>query len=1040
MGNWITALGITEVAEGLVCCTTSTLSATCSRCSVGHSRFLFSLFLVFGTIASFLVLSPDMRQLLDRIPYFCTAVTTREMCDNLVGYGAVYRICFSLGVFHVIFAIFMFNTTSTSDFRFKLHNGYWMLKLVLLVLILVAAFHIPRHTEFGRLWLYAGLTGGFLFIMIQILLVIDFAHSWSISWAEKVDSGNTCFWYTALAVSAILIYSIAITMVILFYLFFTDLRNLSKCRGNLFLITFNLSHCMLASFVSVLPRVQDEALGSGLLQSSVVTLYAMYLTWCTLSSEPDSSCNPLGDVILEYDKASGVNGQAVFDCVLMFGLLLFACNVRSNTSKLEKLGFSLSKIAVAKKYDYMDTFDESSKKSRDENVEDDEHVEYNYSFFHFVMFLASLQLMMVVTNWHSPDELADMKKLVKNWASVWIQLSSSFLCMLFYIWAMVAPLLVRTWGPCLGLDYESVPTECDDEYWRARRGKDAMTVGHDFLEEFKSRKNLTKVNKSRQSTKDSGMFVTNDTRSYSRSVSRASVRPSSSKSMHDGAKMLESLEDSRDTILDTASTSLDRKYVNEQLRRKNIEQLQSREPAVNRGSRTSTLSHLTQSHLTNIHEKIEEQTPGLSSCTQGRTSAMKTYDSASDKCGKEHRHSRPSSRIAVSDRTLSSDDEHKTLMSLPRTSRAISVISLDKNHEFSRMSLKPDADSPFSLDTEAENAQESSPNEINDYQRQSSKIRASERPMSSVSAHQIQQSTPYRSRLSEEDGSARSIRQTILDDRVKHCRPSSRATTRDQLKSPEVRDESLRSSSSGLVSDRATSSEKNLELHRPSSRLTKPDHTTSSSKRHARLLHMRQHIQWLKGLHKSKATSSTASTANSFENKSHLEENNIHTERLSSLTDDEIKSGEIQSNEIKSDDSKANISIENDFETVKKAPTQHECFQKNFSHFEKIKGSSEAVNVVAEDHETRKRKEDSTIFRHPFVPEQFQSSSITGPQAPDVSKEILRLQAKILKFQAKVVKTQQRILQIQEEDNGQGGLRQSPNKSLSSPRNKTFNF
>ena len=412
-----------------------------------------------------------MRSNLDKLPYFCASLTSEEMCDNLVGYGAVYRICFSLAAFYAAFALLMLNTTSTKDIRIKLHNGFWFLKLVLLVLILVGAFHIPRHFELSRLWMYVGLTGGFIFIMIQILLVIDFAYSWSFSWAERMESGNSIFWGFVLVSSTVLVYSITITMAVFYYLYFTDIQDLSKCRGNMFLISFNVLHCLLASIISILPRVQDTSPGSGLLQSSIVSLYTTYLTWCTLSSEPDASCNPMGDVILEYDKVSGVNGQAIFDCVLMFALLIFACNVRSSTSKLEKIGFTLSKYPTREDHalNYLDGND-AEKYIGEKYVEEESmELEYNYSFFHFVMFLASLQLMMVITNWHSPDELADMRKLVKNWATVWIQMSSSFLCVLFYIWATVTPLLVRTWGSCLGLDYESVPTEDDYERLQRRR-------------------------------------------------------------------------------------------------------------------------------------------------------------------------------------------------------------------------------------------------------------------------------------------------------------------------------------------------------------------------------------------------------------------------------------------------------------------------------------------------------------------------------------------------------------------------------------------
>jgi hypothetical protein len=46
------------------------------------------------------------------------------------------------------------------------------------------------------------------------------------------------------------------------------------------------------SAVSILPAVQERQPRSGLLQSSVVSLYVVYLTWSALSNQPDRECNP----------------------------------------------------------------------------------------------------------------------------------------------------------------------------------------------------------------------------------------------------------------------------------------------------------------------------------------------------------------------------------------------------------------------------------------------------------------------------------------------------------------------------------------------------------------------------------------------------------------------------------------------------------------------------------------------------------------------------------------------------------------------------
>lgn len=58
------------------------------------------------------------------------------------------------------------------------------------------------------------------------------------------------------------------------------------CALNKFFISFNLILCVIVSVLSVLPSVQERQPRSGLLQSSVVTLYVIFLTWSSVSSQP----------------------------------------------------------------------------------------------------------------------------------------------------------------------------------------------------------------------------------------------------------------------------------------------------------------------------------------------------------------------------------------------------------------------------------------------------------------------------------------------------------------------------------------------------------------------------------------------------------------------------------------------------------------------------------------------------------------------------------------------------------------------------------
>ena len=73
---------------------------------------------------------------------------------------------------------------------------FWAIKYLVLIGTIVGAFFIPEdeHGTFGTTWMYFGLIGGFLFILIQLVLVVDFAHRWAESWVDKCEESNSKTW------------------------------------------------------------------------------------------------------------------------------------------------------------------------------------------------------------------------------------------------------------------------------------------------------------------------------------------------------------------------------------------------------------------------------------------------------------------------------------------------------------------------------------------------------------------------------------------------------------------------------------------------------------------------------------------------------------------------------------------------------------------------------------------------------------------------------------------------------------------------------
>lgn len=91
-------------------------------------------------------------------------------------------------------------------------------------------------------------------------------------------------WYCALLSATFIQYALAVVGLTLLYIYY-------DCGLNRFFITFNLLLCVIVSVLSILPQVQERISRSGLLQSSVVTLYVIYLTWSALSNNPNPNCH-----------------------------------------------------------------------------------------------------------------------------------------------------------------------------------------------------------------------------------------------------------------------------------------------------------------------------------------------------------------------------------------------------------------------------------------------------------------------------------------------------------------------------------------------------------------------------------------------------------------------------------------------------------------------------------------------------------------------------------------------------------------------------
>ncbi|XP_047437761.1 serine incorporator 3 isoform X2 [Mugil cephalus] len=374
----------------------------------------------------------------------------------------------------LMFSIFTINIKNSRDPRAAVHNGFWFFKLAALVGITVGAFHIPDW-PFNYTWFVIGSGGAFFFILIQLVLLVDFAHSWNESWVEKMENSNSRGWYAALLAVTILSYILSFIAVVLFFVFYTKADG---CLINKFFISFNMLYCVGASVVSVLNKVQESQPRSGLLQSSIITLYTMFLTWSAMTNEPDRECNPnLVSIFqqittptlapLETENRTAVviigteepvltspylqwwDAQAIVGLVIFVLCIIYSSIRSSSTSQVNKLIMASKNSTILSEGATTTELSEETTGTR--RAEDNEQaiVQYSYSFFHFMLFLASLYIMMTLTNWYRTSQKyghftcpnADYT-ITSKWPAVWVKITSSWVCLALYIWTLVAPMIL----------------------------------------------------------------------------------------------------------------------------------------------------------------------------------------------------------------------------------------------------------------------------------------------------------------------------------------------------------------------------------------------------------------------------------------------------------------------------------------------------------------------------------------------------------------------------------------------------------------------
>ncbi|KAI9638995.1 serine incorporator/TMS membrane protein [Dioszegia hungarica] len=494
----IASMGSAIFSGCMICMGGSAASAMCKSCNCNSSiatRIGFGLIFALSSMLAYLSKTDLAIKQLEKLSWdWIKMDCTGGKCYGLL---AVHRFCFALALFHLTLSALLVGVQSTKTKRAAIQNGWWGIKIIFYFLLAFLTFLIPNEF-FMAYGSYVAPIGACLFILIGLVLLIDFAHTWSETCLENWEQSNSNLWQFILVGSTFGLFIAAIALTIVLYVFFAG----GGCGLNTFFITANLVLAVIVTVLAVSPQVQEANPKSGLTQASLVAAYCTYLTASAVvnHSGGESHCNPL--------HASGGTKTTTVVAGALFTFLAIAYSTTRAATQSKALvgkGRRPGAGAISLPTEGSDEDGEvrlvtNQPKGRrdemryqailaavnagslpasvlDEQDDEDDEIEatigeerdderggtkYNYSWFHIIFVMAAMYVAGLLTDWaiistspvaHPADPseplgllafLADEPDVYigRSESTMWMRTVSSWLCYALYSWSLIGPVVM----------------------------------------------------------------------------------------------------------------------------------------------------------------------------------------------------------------------------------------------------------------------------------------------------------------------------------------------------------------------------------------------------------------------------------------------------------------------------------------------------------------------------------------------------------------------------------------------------------------------
>jgi len=430
------------MATALACCGASCLSNMACSClgaitdrSSKLARLVYTAIFLLVSVGAWAWYAWGADWYQEKFPKSIIHINCQE--DVCFGSMSVYRIlgvltCFYLA--HSLLAMICYSASgsgSGSGSGSSINTTWWGTKLILLVGATIAVFFLPN--QIFHIWAWVAMIGGAIFLILQLILLVDFAHEWAESWVKNWDQDpDRKGWWYGLLVSTVVLYLATVALTVVEFVMFSA-GGSAVCSNNTVFISVNVVLIILEAGISIHPKVQEANPNSGILQSSTVAAYTAYLVWSAMMSQPLGPCNQSTGGRESFSAISGAIFLLVSVCYSTLSVSAKSSNFLIGSSDLEE-----NRTILVEDGTYINNGD---------NDGDDQP--FNYTFFHMCFALASCYATMLITNWMIVTQSSTEAYVIdRSVGSMWVKIASSWVAHLIYIWSLIAPVLFpnRIWS------------------------------------------------------------------------------------------------------------------------------------------------------------------------------------------------------------------------------------------------------------------------------------------------------------------------------------------------------------------------------------------------------------------------------------------------------------------------------------------------------------------------------------------------------------------------------------------------------------------